>query len=541
MRRQFCILLILIISLAIITQVVWLKIDACPPAYDEAAYLERSLKMFSALKSSPLEFLQSLLGVGKYSSSYHPHRVLLPITTMPFYLLFGKSVDTGVMANAVYIIILLCSIYGIGKRLFNEKVGLFAAFLLSTFPLFCSMSRVFMAELSATSLAALSVYLLIRANYFKNRGFSILLGISLGLGMLTKELYLVAISGPLIYAICKSNLIHNRFSLRNVIISILLGALIASVWYIPNFKIIYSHACWDAFSREMGELFQVPTKFGFKFLGFYAIVGINYYGISFFYSLVFCLSLFLFCKLRGFKNQRWLLVIWLVVSYIILTLTWEKDHIYALIFFPPIALIASTGIMVGIHSPKIRRAVVSIVVLIGLLQFFDYSFNLGLLSKGTRWSPLRSKIIPGLFFRTSYKSHPWKENWKTEEILDFIIHDKQSIFPNKKVCAIRIVPDCPYISWIVFSYYINLRNLPLEVKKGDPQFMKYIDYENLLKGCDYVVTKTGEQGEGDWDRAFMIEYAQKIMGQIKKSSFKKLDKEFLLPDGSTAHIYRRPI
>ncbi len=533
--NRYRILLVLIILLSIATQIIWVKIDRRPPAYDEAAYLERSLELSETIRIGPVEFIKSVLGLGRYQSTYHPHRALLPLTTLLFYFLFGKSPDVGVMSNLVYIIVLLTSIYGIGKILFSKRAGVLSAFLFSTFPLFCFITRVFMPVLSATALATLSVYLLIRSDYFKQRGPSLSFGITFGLGLVTEEFYLVAILGPLAYVVWKSNPFKKRATLVNFGGSILLGLLIASFWYLPNYQYIINNLLCVAYSQNVGELYGVPTRVGFPLFSFY-IVAISY-GISLFYSVVLCVILFPFWKSKG---QKWLFILWLIIPYIILTSArGSKSSIYILLVLPAVAIIIAKGILMGIHSRKIKRVVLSIIISVGLLQLFAYSFDLGLLSRIVKWRAVENKSVSQAFPKFPDETFPLKGDWKTDEIIKFIDEDREVVFPHKKECIIKVVPDCPYISWIVFAYSIKLKELPFEVKRGDPQHMRPINYDQVLNGCDYVVIKTGEQGEGDWDRAFMMEYAQKILAQLRTSPFfEELDARFLLPDGSLVYIYR---
>lgn len=549
---KYHIVLVLIIMLSLVTHLVWLKLDTRPPAYDEAAYLERSSQIHSTLRIGTTEFIKSIFGLGEYKGSFHPHRSLLLLTTVPFYFMFGESADVGVMANLVYVIILLASIYGIGKRMFNEKVGVLSAFIISTFPLICFLSRIYLPEIASSAICALSVYLLIRSNYFSNRKFTILFGITLGLGMLTIENVFIGVLGPLVYIASKSSLLKERGRAFNFAISILIGLGITSLWYLPSFSLVKFNVFNLSFSREVASFYGFPTTYSLDFFTYYPITAVHY-GISSIYAMIFCVGLFPYYRQSKLneklgtgkmnyssKDRNWILTLWIIVSYLILTFCWNKDLIYFTVAFPPIALIIAAGIL-SIGNQKIRKCFICLTILLGLLQFFAYSYDIGWLS-----NKLRGHVYPDdnnmplSFYGLPRDSQPSREDWKIEEILTFINKDKSSAFPDKGKCRIRIVPDCPRFSWIVFSYYITLNELPLSVRRGDSQFIKSIDYENILEGCHYVVTKTGEQGEGDWDRDFMMGYSQKVLEQLEESSsYKKLDKQFLMPDGSLAQIYRQ--
>jgi 4-amino-4-deoxy-L-arabinose transferase-like glycosyltransferase len=167
-------------------------------AWDRPAHLLRSLAYYQALRPLSLDSISQII---TYRNFYPP---LFHLSVALFYSLFGVSADVAAMANVVYMAVLLCAVYGIGKRLFSAKVGLPAAFLVSMLPIVFCLSRYTYVEYALMSMVTLSVYLLIRTDGFQNRTYSVLFGLSVGLGMLTKWVFIFFLGGPLVYVSLKA-------------------------------------------------------------------------------------------------------------------------------------------------------------------------------------------------------------------------------------------------------------------------------------------------------------------------------------------------
>lgn len=549
MRCKYVLIIVTIIFFMIGTMWVWVKMNNAPPAYDEAAYLERSLEIYYASQKGPIELFKSIFSFDNYKDSFNPHRALVPLTTMPFYMIFGKTMDIGVMTNAIFMVVLLCTTYVMASRMFCNKVGILSLFVVSTFPLICSLSRLYMPEIATTAMVTLSLFFLICSEAFQNRYYSIFFGFTMGLGMLTRENYIVGIIGPLIYTIFTGGTLKKKEFTVNLITAIVIGGLIAFLWYIPNIHYVWNVISRYAFAKRMAEMYKFPTTYNLDFLGFYLFTTF-FFGISWFYSVIFMGVLPRLIRL-GFlprpknliteprNNHILFLALWVIVPYLILTLAWDKDPIYFIISYPAIAILISVGV-IDIRSQWFRKMALSSIIIIGLLQFTAYSFDIGWLSKkATDYMSGMPKTIPAIFFGMPKDSHPCKDNWQIESILHYITEKRTGSSGNKK-SMINVVPDCPRFSWSNFSYYIALHKLPFKIKKGDPQFRETIEYENILDGCDYIIIKTGEQGEGDWDRDFMKDYSGRIIRQLQDTKrFYGLDKNFALPDGSIARVYAR--
>ena len=166
--------------------------------WDRPAHLIRTLIYNDMLQQVNL---RSLFEVLTWSWNRPP---LFHLSAVPLYRLFGVSTDVALMSNAVYVAILLLSVYGLGRRICNASVGLLAAFVVSTYPILFSISRMPYVDYALTAMVSLGIYLLVACEGFRRRGYCLLLGLVIGLGILTKWPFVAFVGGPLAYVVIRS-------------------------------------------------------------------------------------------------------------------------------------------------------------------------------------------------------------------------------------------------------------------------------------------------------------------------------------------------
>jgi len=224
---------------------IWLQENVTWTGWDKARHLARSLSYTQMLSSLSLESLFNVV-VGD------PVRTpLFPASASIMYRLFGYTEDVATMINIVYMAIALAATYGIGLRWGRSAsmrgraplLGMVAAALLAFFPMFYSMSRYFYIEFATTAMVALVVYLLLATEGFQRRGMSLLFGLSLGLGLLTKRTFLVFAVGPVLAALLTSGALPElwrrvrqrpRIYPKNALLALGGGLAVAALWTVPN-------------------------------------------------------------------------------------------------------------------------------------------------------------------------------------------------------------------------------------------------------------------------------------------------------------------
>jgi 4-amino-4-deoxy-L-arabinose transferase-like glycosyltransferase len=211
--------------------------------WDRPAHLVRTLIYNDMLAQVNL---RSLFEVLTWSWNRPPFSHLL---TVPLYRLFGVSTDVALMKNAIFVAVLLLSVYGIGRRLYDTRVGLLGAFIVSTYPILFSISRMPYIDYSLTAMVALSIYLLVASEGFRRRGYSLSLGVAIGLGILTKWPFVAFAGGPIAYVAVRSGAlrdiraaltagteVHSKWRRlwASPLFHALAGACLTLLWYWPN-------------------------------------------------------------------------------------------------------------------------------------------------------------------------------------------------------------------------------------------------------------------------------------------------------------------
>jgi 4-amino-4-deoxy-L-arabinose transferase-like glycosyltransferase len=211
--------------------------------WDRPAHLVRTLVYNNMLARVDL---RSLFEVMTWSWNRPP---LSHLVAVPFYRLFGVSTDVALMRNAVFVAILLLSVYGIGRRLYDTRAGLLGAFIVSTYPILFSISRMPYVDYSLTAIVALAVYLLVACESFRRRGPSLLLGLVIGLGILIKWPFVAFAGGPMAYVAVRSGALRDVLTALTTGLEIIppwrrlwfsplfhavAGAVLTLLWYWPN-------------------------------------------------------------------------------------------------------------------------------------------------------------------------------------------------------------------------------------------------------------------------------------------------------------------
>ena len=177
--------LMAIILFAIGSNLIWILLDIRPPSYDQGLHLFRTFNYWEAISSGSEDWWQDLLNVEPFYPPFY-HLSLIPLS-----LIFGFTLDTGVIGNSFFMVVLILSTYGIGRIIYSKNVGLFASFLVSCYPLIVSMSREYIISVMLTSVTALAYYLFLKSENFENRKYSLLFSIIYASGLMVKWTFFI--------------------------------------------------------------------------------------------------------------------------------------------------------------------------------------------------------------------------------------------------------------------------------------------------------------------------------------------------------------
>ena len=492
-KRYHLVFLLLLFVFHLVCNLVIVHNDTTPLLWDGGDYFYRSLRYYDVLRAPGPGFFRNFLAV----STYRPP--LFMLTSLPLYLVFGRSPDTAVGTNLIYLFIMIFAVFGIGRRLHSTKAGLLGSFLVSIFPLLFGLGRNYWLDFPLTAMVALSLYLLIRTDQFRDRKFSILFGVSFGLGMLVKWSYFVFCAGPFLYTLIAAlagrgkqenadAAPRRRPVMANAAFALLVAAAVAAFWYVPNGL----NVAGKLLGLSVGSTGEEATRFELlgETIGPSKILSpssLLYYAgklaneqIGFVFALLLLgCTVWLLIRKKA-QGNFWFLLLWILVPVIGFTLIKNKTGRNTVPMLPAAALLISMGIM-EIRDTRARNAFTLFVVLFGMLQYSVSSFGSRILPKKLSIdSRLGSLILfqqpPNASYAT-YRSSTG--NWKAEEILNAIEASRGS---SRQVSIVLLPRDA--FTWMAMEYSAYLKGLPYD-------FIGAVDTPEAVLRADYLLLKKG--------------------------------------------------
>jgi 4-amino-4-deoxy-L-arabinose transferase-like glycosyltransferase len=176
----------------------WLWLDRSVASWDPADHLIGSLNYWWTLHQARWTASDWWDGLWTLSSKYPP---LLYISTAPVIALLGRGSDQAVLVNIFFTALLLATVYGLGRHLFNARIGLWGAGLCLLLPQFYTQRTQYFMDYPLVALVTLSFLCLTLWRSAKSGwtqgGWAIAFGLSFGLALLMKQSALFFLAVPL--------------------------------------------------------------------------------------------------------------------------------------------------------------------------------------------------------------------------------------------------------------------------------------------------------------------------------------------------------
>jgi 4-amino-4-deoxy-L-arabinose transferase-like glycosyltransferase len=514
----------------------WLLSDTRPPAWDQAGHILTTLRMLNALwtlLSHPLSSLGTLMGT---SAPYPP---LFYWTSLPLCLWRPCTVDLALGANVLFMGVLLFSTYSLGRRLEGRSAGLLAAFLVSVYPVIFGLSREYLLDFALTAMVSLSIATLLKTEGFRIRNWSLICGLALGLGMLTKWSLTFFVAAPLALAAWRALRQPSGHARTNVMIALGLAGIISLPWYLYNLRTLREF--FGVASKLHAVLEGDPTGVLASSLWYLQSLVNNQITLGF--VLLFACGLVSLALRR--PQQAWgLIILWIVVPFIYFTIYPNKDTRYIVPMLPAAALVSATA-LTNMPSRLTRRALVGLMVAWGSFIFMTITFGQDRVPV-LRWLPPRAYVTvagKGWFFYNStyqFASPPARQNWQQETILEDIIIDAVTR-PGRAGQRVNllVLPNTEYFHGNTFSYCARLQRQPVEVYNISGVLPLDSAYLHAAACSDYIVDKTGDKGP-EWTLRYVSPISRGLHDPTDSLFVDyQLIQTYLLPDGSTAELFRR--
>ncbi len=283
----------------------------------------------------------------------------------------GRSVRQMIFfSNLPYWLLLLFSLYELTRHLVNRKTAILAVLLLSFYPTVYGPSRLFAIQFAAMSITVLGLLFLLKTECFMNRRFSILFGLTVAWLFLTKWECVIFIAGPLSLSLFRAMVLcrRDRARLRSCMVNVGLLCVLSLVIVTPLIVINKDNVYGSFISwQEYGNAISNWRAYS---------VGLWEYQLGLIYAALFMAGSFILLVSSPVRSLTklylfsWILIPWLILS----TMKHQAVLMYSLPYIPAVALISAIGLRVLIVG---YRWIVGLVLVVGLTQYYAFSFGLG--------------------------------------------------------------------------------------------------------------------------------------------------------------------
>ena len=491
----------------------WNHLDEVPEQWDEAHLVAMSIRINDRMRSDP---------AAAYDYFVHASPNQAPFTSLLgsfLYFAFPRSVRTALMLNGVCMAVLLISVYLLGARR-SVLTGAIAAGTVACMMPIIEYMRLFRTEMPLAAWVSLAILLISLSNRFRRFVPTLLAGIVCGVAMLTNPIALVFLLGPVCYALTRG-VIESRLAITrvvNIAVGLTAAFAVASVWYLPNMDAIrefllgYGFGQYGAAYRGSHPGLTLYPQLIWRDVGAgFIIVAI----IAGLFALVSKRSAPRAKDAPRGKQDIWLIVVWVVMSYLFLNLTRDQQTRFLLPLLP------GAAVLLAVLITSIRYKTGRIIALVLL----SASCGFGLYAVFSR----PQTHIRGIDIT---KEH----DWRMREIAGRIAEDSR---PARGRVAVAFLANHALFTAKGFDLAALLDGHDFRViYVGEivNERQKLIQVRLRLAESRYAVFKTGRQMEEHarhldipLDRAIRM---AESMGYGRMASF-------TLPDGSEALLYRK--
>ena len=473
--------------------VVWLVIDRHPPEWDHANHLERAVLCARDLAGGDVS------SVIARSAFYPP---VVPCLAG----LAGRVVGTDAAAPGVMLAFLalgMAAVYAIGRARAGETTGVLAAILFGAAPFVVFNTVRFQLDLPLASIVAVVAWLALRSDGFLHRGWSVVLGVVAGIGLLVKPPFPVYVLPLVIWALSRGRVAARAI---NVVLAGLVAAVVSLAWYGPRLMGLPAQITNRSFKQaaESGH----PDPFSWTALWIYPATLPMFFGAA--ATVLFAVGL-----LVALRRRRGFELVSVLLPFAIFLLIQNKNARYTLPILPLASVIAAA--VVEELRPRIRAIVVAVVLVVAAVQVSATAFAI----------PPRL-VVPGTSVAAAIPVPPSPADWHHREIFEAIARHAGAAGEARTV---SIVPNHPHFSTSNFRYYAIRDARPLRVTRA---------WDEVPVAVDYMVLKTGDVGP-PWTEPRIRRVMARLADEAALARAFPVIAEVPLPDGSLATVRARDL
>lgn len=483
---------------------IWLLRDASPPSFDKAVHAEIALRYLRLFEEPTRLSLTRLLEVTRYWPPF------FHVCSVPFTMALGFSISAFAATNFLFLIVATISIYGIGRRLFDEWVGAGAVVLTLLYPMVHTLSREILVDFALIAMVALSLRLVLASDGGVNLRRSWLLGAVVGCAMLTKWTAVTFLLGPAVFWF---GLSVRRTRPRPLSVAIALGlaalafTVVALPWYVTSFDQFLQRAgvAFGADPAQEGDPVRIGESLAWYWAAVQDVLILKLLLIPTGIGLAACIL-----RCRSWAGLTFLLL-WIVPPTVFFVLIPNKDGRFVAPLLPAVALLTAAGLQ-ALPWRRLRALAWAFVVTAGVYQFYAIAFG---------W-PVKIDHF--------YGGPPQTKDWKVNDILTAIT--TLDVPPPIRVACL---PNEPDFEPNIFHLAVAMRALPVQLDGVGHARVSVRDWTRY----HVIVSKTG---------SIAVEYASAFRREIREELERwaasgsrdpeiTLWRTWPLPDGSRAELY----
>lgn len=359
-----------------------------------------------------------------------------------------------IFINYIFFLIGLYCMYKIAFEMSSKKTGNIAMILFSLVPAVYGLTRFYgRQDYHVMIIMIVNIYCLIKTDYFNDTKWSVLYAVSVGIGLMTKDVFIAYFLIPCIYIFRKSlkdSVNHKK--ILNIFLIIIISFLI-SCWHYFRYLILLKIFFEPITEASTGSIFYDIREITF---------GLSEELLSLPFFILFIIGLIWY--IIKYKNKyKFLLLFWLFVPWGILFLIKHyKDSIFCIGLIPSMILISSIYLS-NIKKIFLRRIIIGCFIVIGLFQYIDYSYSVDF---GLSKIKLNYKNFHFLYFnKYANISNVNKKN--VEKIQDLLVIIK------------KYYPSALFISY-------NYNEIPIKFT----DFLSYMYLNDIFFSFDTVMSWT---------------------------------------------------
>ncbi len=387
----------------------WRTKEARPPHWDMGYHLLNSLLYLDGFSLSDLpRFFQAYL--------FYPPLAYW-IADIFFATLGSRAIWVAVLSNVVWLAVLALATYGIGRRLWTSRVGWMSVVFVLGAPMIVDASKDLMLDLPLTAMSALALYLIIRADGFSNRRFSLLFGACCGAALLVKWTFPLVIALPALHAtvtaVSEIRLRRVFAPLANLFLALAAMLAICGTWYFHNWRQVAGSSLYYGGHGVDATYPRVATPASALYY-FWNLLNVQLYLVP----LVLVVVGVVYCFRRHELAKRNVYPLLMACgTYLLFSLLRHKDARYTLPMLPGLAIVATSWLeYVGRRA---RSWVEGGFVAYSAVAFLAISFGTSLLPRSIGFDVSAAGV--GLSHVEAFGQHgyingpPTRENWHQED------------------------------------------------------------------------------------------------------------------------------